>query len=317
MYTESDIIKALQIHFPEQIGDDAACIPINTAENLIISKDLLVENTHFRLRYHNPETLAHKALHVNLSDLAAMGAMPKFVLLGLSIPPHFKNQLSQFLETFALSCRKASVVLIGGDTTRANQELFISVTVIGTAPTQHTKFRRHAQVGDLLCIAGHIGDAHLGLMALEQDKPALAKYKAAFLTPCALVQAGIWLAKQDDVTSMMDVSDGLLLDIPKLCEASAVGAEVILDSLLENNEFNRACQKLGLDPIESRLAGGEDYSLMCSVKPYAYPSIATAFKRHFNMDLQCIGQFRASQGISFKLNKKPFSINLKPFLHFE
>lgn len=317
MFSESSIIDTLKAHFPEQIGDDAACIPLNQTQTYLISKDLLIEDTHFRLRYQNEESLAHKSLHVNLSDLAAMGATPQFVLLGLSIPPHFKQQTPAFLDAFSKKCKEASVILIGGDTTYSNQQLIISITAIGTTETQNIKFRKNAKSGDLLCIAGHLGEAHLGFTALERNQPHFTAYKNRFLNPIARIAEGIWLGQQNAVHSMMDISDSLFIDLERLCKASGVGCEINLDRSPPKPEFKSACEILTLDPVTTQLEGGEDYALMFSVAPEAYPSISKQFKAHFNYSLKCIGQFKTDPEISVIQNNQKITPNIKSFLHFE
>ncbi|MDX2346247.1 MAG: thiamine-phosphate kinase [Legionella sp.] len=317
MLSESNIIQALQAHFPEQIGDDAACMPLNQTQSYLISKDLLIEDTHFRLRYQDAKSLAHKALHVNLSDLAAMGATPQFVLLGLSIPPHFEPQTAEFLEAFSKACKDASVILIGGDTTRSSKQLMLSITAIGIAPHTNIKYRKHAKPNDLLMIAGNIGHAHLGLIALEQNKPELLNYKKAFLSPTARIPEGIWLGKQAAVTSMMDTSDGLSMDLERLCQASKLTCEVNLDKFEPNADFQSACKALKLSPRTVQLSGGEDYGLMFSVESDAYQTLTKQFKQQFKYDLKCIGKMKAGQTITWLQNMLPISLNIKPFLHFE
>jgi thiamine-monophosphate kinase len=317
MLSESNIIQALHTHFPEQIGDDAACIPLTSTTHYLISKDLLVEDTHFRLRYHDATSLAHKALHVNLSDLAAMGATPQFVLLGLSIPPHFEQQTPEFLDAFSNACKAASVILIGGDTTRSNQQLLLSITAIGTANTDNTKFRCNTKPGDLLCIAGSPGKAHLGLMALEKNKPDLLAYKQLFLNPTARIHEGIWLGKQAAVTSMMDVSDGLFIDLKRLCKQSDIACEINLDAFTPDSDFQSACEALKLDAITTQLAGGEDYALMFSVAPEAYSAMKKQFEVLFKYEPKCVGKFHKGQDITFTQGKQQIALNIKPFLHFE
>ncbi|MCH9763540.1 MAG: thiamine-phosphate kinase [Gammaproteobacteria bacterium] len=317
MLSESDIIHTLKTHFPEQIGDDAAAIPLTSTTQYLISKDLLVEDTHFRLRYHDASSLAHKALHVNLSDLAAMGATPQFVMLGLSIPPHFEQQTPEFLDAFSNACKAASVILIGGDTTRSEQQLLLSITAIGTANTSNIKFRCNTKPGDLLCIAGSPGNAHLGLIALEHNKPDLLDYKQHFLNPTARIHEGIWLGKQAAVTSMMDVSDGLLIDLGRLCKQSDIACEINLDILIPDDSFKSACEALKLDAMTTQLAGGEDYALMFSVAPDAYLSLKKQFKHLFKYEPKCVGVFHTGQDVTFTKGKQQFELNIKPFLHFE
>ncbi len=316
MLSESNIIHTLKTHFPEQIGDDAACMPLNSTQSYLISKDLLVEDTHFRLRYQDAKSLAHKALHVNLSDLAAMGATPQSVLLGLSIPSYFENQTADFLEAFSSACKKAGVTLIGGDTTRSHQQLMISITAIGIAPTHHIKFRKNTQPHDLLCMAGQIGEAHLGLTALEQNNTQHLNYKNAFLNPHARIAEGIWLGQQSGVTSIMDVSDGLLIDLERLCKASSIACKLNLDAFTPNAAFISACKALKLDPITAQLAGGEDYALMFSVAPEAYQALAEQFQSTFKYALKSIGVFQTGLGVKLTQNNKPITKDITPFSHF-
>ena len=222
-----------------------------------------------------------------------------------------------FLEAFSSACKQASVILIGGDTTRSNQQLLMSVTAIGTAPTQAIKFRKNAKPGDLLCVAGKIGEAHLGLTALEHEEPYFSNYKHAFLNPTARIAEGIWLGQQKAVNSMMDVSDGLFIDLKRLCEASQIACEINLDVFTPDLKFTAACEALKLDPITTQLTGGEDYALMFSVAPKAYQDMSNQFQNTFKYDLKCIGKFQAGQGITLMKNNKQITPNIKPFSHLE
>lgn len=316
MQSESNIIQALKVAFPEKIGDDAAVLEFNADNDYVISKDLLVEDTHFRLNYQDPSSLAHKALHVNLSDIAAMGATPRFVLLGLSIPKHFESQTTAFLDAFSRACKAASVMLIGGDTTYASQSLFISVTAIGIVPKYHLKQRSHAQPGDIICVAGNLGDAHLGFNALENAHPGLFEFKQKFFKPAARLIEGVWLGKQTAVTGMMDISDGLYLDLQHFCEASSLAANINLEAFKPNTNFKQACAELNLDPIATQLTGGEDYGLMVSITPGAYETIAHEFKEAFAYDLICIGKVLNGHGVQFLKNNKRVELDLKSFSHF-
>ena len=170
MLAEASIIHQLYTAFPEQIGDDAAVFAFTENQSYVITKDLLIEDIHFNINYCDPMSLAQKALHVNLSDIAAMGAVPQLVLLGIAIPPTYETQLPNFLEAFTTACKDTSVILIGGDTTRSTDKLCISITVIGTAKNSHLKYRKNAQVNDLICLVGPVGYAHVGFVALEASQ---------------------------------------------------------------------------------------------------------------------------------------------------
>lgn len=316
MLNESNIIHTLKTAFPEHIGDDAAVLEFNADHHYVISKDLLVEGTHFRLSYHDVASLAHKALHVNLSDIAAMGATPTFVLLGLSIPTHFEPDLALFLQTFTDTCKAASVMLIGGDTTYASNNLLISVTALGIAPKQHIKRRSNAKPGDLIYVAGNLGHAHLGLTALETSHPGLFNFKQDFLKPNARVQEGVWFGERAAVTGMMDISDGLYLDLKRFCDASHLAASMNMDTCVPSTSFENACHTLNLDATNTQLTGGEDYGLMVSLSPETSHEILHPFKHTFGYDLIPIGRFQKGAGVQISKNNQLISLNLKPFSHF-
>jgi len=316
MLSESNIIHVLKTAFPDKIGDDAAILKLNSDKSYVISKDLLVEDTHFRLRYQDAASLAHKALHVNLSDIAAMGATPQFVLLGLSIPTYFESELEVFLNAFSDACKSASVMLIGGDTTQSSHGFFMSVTAIGLVPNQNLKTRSHAKPGDLICVAGNLGHAHLGLTALETCHTNFLEYKQDFLKPTARINEGVWFGQKTAVTGMMDLSDGLYLDLKRFCEASDCAGEINLDTFKPKTTFRKACLKLNLDPIATQLTGGEDYSLMITISPEAYETIALEFKQTFDYDLIHIGVIDEGTGVQFLKNNKSIHLDLTSFSHF-
>lgn len=318
MLNEASIIACLKNEFPEQIGDDAAIFPLSETQSYVITKDLLVENVHFNLNYFDAASLAHKALHVNLSDIAAMGATPKFVLLGLAIPPSYANQLQQFLQEFAANCKDSQVLLIGGDTTRSTDQLFISVTVIGIAENTQIKYRHSACLNDQIYLVGHAGFAHIGLQALENASDGFESFKQNCLKPTARLKEGLWLAQCAGVHAMMDCSDGLFIDLKRLCESSKISAEINLDYFKTSPEFTTSCQKLKLDPLHTQLTGGEDYGLLVTLDAAHATHIATEFEANFGYPLTPIGYIKKGNGngISFLKNGKPQLLTLKPFSHF-
>lgn len=323
MFNEQEIIERLRQAFIQTnqsvvgIGDDAAVIPLSDTENYVITKDLLVEDKHFSLRYFDPESLAHKALHVNLSDLAAMGATLCFALLGISIPLIFSEKFfDQFLMYFAEACQENGVHLIGGDTTASGDKFVVSLTLIGRAPLSHLKYRHTTKAGDIIAIAGNLGHAHMGLQALEKDIPGLESFKSSALQPIARLKEGLWFGAHKGVTAMMDVSDGLHIDLTRLCESSKVGAEIHVEDLILQKDFLKGCIQLKLDPLECLLVGGEDYGLLVTICASIYDEVSQTFEKNFGYPLLCVGKI--IDGHSIKLMKKgsemPFTY--RPFSHF-
>ena len=317
MLNEEHIVHLLQKEFPEQIGDDAAILPLSNRESYVISKDLLLEDIHFRSKYQTPKSLAHKSLHVNLSDLAAMGASPRYILLGISVPTNYRNYINSFLKSFSQACKKQNVILIGGDTTKSSRKLFISITAIGIIKNANIKLRKNASTGDLICLAGEIGRAHLGFLMLEKQKNGGDLYKKAFLYPKALIQEGLWFGAQKAVTSLMDVSDGLYLDLKRLCQFSKVAAQVNLDFLKITNEYASKCKNLSIDPLLSKLEGGEDYSLLLTIKNNSYKKISSAFHKNFSYKLKVLGKITEGKSINFVQKGITKNLNVKSFSHFK
>jgi thiamine-monophosphate kinase len=315
MLSESSIIAELKHAFPSHIGDDAAVLPASS-HNMVVTKDILVEHKHFNTNYVDATSLAHKALHVNLSDLAAMGATPRYIVLGIAIPTRLSDYAKTFLTHFTASCKAANVVLIGGDTTASAHDLFISVTALGEAQTSQLKHRHTAKPNQTICITGPLGLAHLGLCAFENNQDGFNTEKQALLKPTAKIQEGRWLAQQSTVGSLMDVSDGLYIDLKRLCEASNLGAEVHLETLPQSPEFKAACLALKLDPTTVLLTGGEDYGLLFTVDTTEAHSLADAFQHQFNYPFIQIGRTTSNHEITLLHHQKPTALSLTPFNHF-
>jgi thiamine-monophosphate kinase len=316
MLNEAQIINQLKAHFPQYIGDDAAVIPASGDQSYIISKDLLVEDNHFCTSYFNAANLAHKALQVNLSDIAAMGGKAQFVLCGIAIPMELAQYAQDFLAALVTACKDAGVILIGGDTTRSADKLFISISVIGNSITDNIKYRSTAKIGDAICIVGNLGYAHLGLIACEQSLPDLQEYKNAFLCPTAKINEGLWLAEKPGVNSMMDISDGLYIDLKRLCESSQVAAHIELNYLQPSTAFKNVCDRLQLETINVMLTGGEDYGLLCTVDNAHYAKLAEDFKHKFGYPLQRIGNIVAGASVHFTEDAVHKDLQLMPFSHF-
>ena len=308
MINEDQLIQSLPQYHDGVIGDDAAVIPGKKGHKQVITKDLLVENQHFRTDYCNPEDLAHKALQVNLSDIAAMGAKPQYVLCGIAIPKRLHLYAQTFLAAFAKACQEAKVVLIGGDTTASSQHLFISITAIGLATKKNLKYRNAAQIGDGIAVIGNLGHAHLGWLNLEKHKNTNTRYTQNFLRPQAKNKEGVWLAKQPFVTSMMDISDGLYIDLRRLALSAKKKAVLDMDSL--------STQLDPEIPLQTALAGGEDYGLLITIRPHALTTLAENFTRKFGYPLKIVGHISEGEGVCLMQGNQPFTKTIDYFTHF-
>jgi thiamine-monophosphate kinase len=245
------------------IGDDAAVLDVPSGRQLVVSTDLLVSGVHFPAGT-DARAVGHKALAVNLSDLAAMGAEPAWFTLNLSLPEPDAAWLEGFCHgLFELACRH-DVALIGGDTTRG--PLTIGVQIMGFVEPGQALTRAGARAGDEIYVTGTLGDAALGLRLLQGEIKLPEEFHAAVLTrlerPAPRVGAGRHL--RGLATSCIDVSDGLAADLGHILEASGVGARLELARLPLSLAYDPAFAQVGW---EAALAGGDDYELCFTVPP--------------------------------------------------
>jgi thiamine-monophosphate kinase len=273
------------------IGDDAAVVRI--PGNLLITKDLLVENVDFRRDLHPPRLLGRKSINVSLSDIAAMGGRPLHAVLGLALPGDLDEAwLSAFLAGFRDASRDACVALVGGDISRARQ-IVISVTVTGEAKT--FVGRGGARPGDRIFVSGTLGDAAQGLQLLEKGfRPgkdrAAGRLLKAFLDPEPRLELGAFLARRKLASALIDVSDGLSVDLAHICEESGVGASVELGRIPVSKELRRSSKR----PLDLALNGGEDFELLFMVRPRNVPRLRRVAKR---FKITAIGRITAGRKI--------------------
>jgi thiamine-monophosphate kinase len=258
------------------VGDDAALLRIKRGHELVISADMLVAGRHF-FRDANPRQLGHKSLAVNLSDLAAMGATPRWATLALALPRADVHWVSEFSRGFMTLARRFDVDLIGGDTTRG--PLNICVQIMGEVPNGKALRRDGARTGDDLWVSGTLGDAAFALAALKRRirlKPAeLDRCAARLHAPRPRVNLG--LALRGVAHSAIDISDGLLADLDHVLVASGVAAEIELAALPASPALSRYLDNAVA--WSALLAGGDDYELCFSAPRAARARIARAGSR--------------------------------------
>ncbi|MDH5796765.1 MAG: thiamine-phosphate kinase [Anaplasmataceae bacterium] len=317
MDIETQIINYLKSQFPNHIGDDAVLLENN---NNLISKDILIEDIHFRLKYFTPQELAHKSIHVNLSDIAAMGGTPHSILLGIGIPSQQIQYAEEYLKEFIVICNKLSIKLIGGDTTKSPDKLYLSITILGHNKGKKIIYRNGAKNNNLICVAGNLGYAHLGLLQLEQNLIANYHhdYSDYLKKPTARIDEGLFFNNCDGINAMMDISDGLCTDLEKLADSSNKQAIINLDlfNFLDEN-FKITCGELNINPLNTALIGGEDYSLLITINQNQYTEIVTDFYNQFGYKIKQIGYISNGNGIKFIKNNKLISYKYMPFAHFK
>jgi len=270
--SESRALAILQEELPQfgastlvGIGDDAAVLQ-RPSQKLVWTIDACGEGTHFKQGWLSPEDLAHKSLQAAVSDLCAMGARPTAALVQLTLAPWWTvSRLRRLAREQAAVCRVLGCPIVGGNLTRA-AEVQLVTTALGQLPGRPLQ-RTGAQAGDELWLVGAVGRARLGQRALErgwQKKSQLAACVGAFRRPRALVEEGLRLARV--AHACLDVSDGLRRDAPRLARAS--GVRIVLEesrlARLVDQDFRRAADALGLDPVREMVDGGEDYALLAT-----------------------------------------------------
>lgn len=248
---------------PLGVGDDAAVIDTQPGRRLVVAMDTIVEGVHF-LSGAAAEDIGYRALAVNLSDLAAMGAQPSWMLLSLSLPNADERWLDAFAGGLFELAGAHDVALVGGDTVRG--PLVITVQVGGWIERDRFLTRSGAQPGDEIFVSGIPGEAAAGLSLLRrgaQQEEASARLRERFMRPTPRVDLG--RALRTVASAAMDVSDGLLVDLEKLCAASGCGAQLDLDTLPASSAMQALFDEE--ECLQFALAGGDDYELLFCVTP--------------------------------------------------
>ncbi len=286
-------------------GDD--CAILRTQDNLCLSSDLFLEDVHFRLAYFNPFDVGYKALAVNLSDIAAMGARPLGFSLNLGLSAHVdESWLSEFLNGMSTLAKEHNIALVGGDVARSPY-LHICINIWGESGSTSLKVKRAnmpafltrggAMPGDTLFVVGHLGLARVGLNAFEKQgisaKKLWPEACMAHLRPKPLVRAGLTIARlaiQARPPVLMDVSDGLAKDIPRLLGMNEhfqgpLGAQIILPELFLHDEVIKYNRQNGLCPTHEAWLGGEDYALLGACAPKLFPLLHTALPTAYSIGI--------------------------------
>lgn len=282
------------------IGDDCAVVDLGTGMVQILTTDALVERIHFLTDRTSPRDLGIKALAVNLSDIAAMGAEPEFALLTVAAPPEFDAQyLLDMIEGMKSLADRFGVQIIGGDMTQSEERLMLSVTVLGRMQADRVRYRHGARCGDAVLVAGTLGESGAGLAtmlrSIDLPEATVETLRARHLAPEPLVREGRWLAERDSVTAMMDVSDGIASDIRHICNASArdsgltIGARIVESSLPVTVHLSRFLDATGEEPVRYLLQAGEDYALLICVKADDAEPLMADFRAVFDTPVSHIG----------------------------
>lgn len=325
---ESDVIDLFKMKTGADVilgqGDDCAVLPgPNPDQYTVVTTDMLIEGTHFLKDQLTAGQLAKKSLAVNLSDIASMGAKPTYVFLSLALPKETPDQwIKEFALAFKDECLRHNVVLVGGDTNRSSSLIVVNPVIHGTVLKANLKTRSGAREGDLICVTGVVGNSRAGLSLLQSPKLTSAVSNVlikSHFEPTAHLQEGLFLGREAAVTAMMDVSDGIAADLPKLLKSSNCEATIQLEKIPISNELKDFCQQTQQNAFEFAALGGEDYVLLLTVTESNFLKLQSDFKNEFGKNLDCIGKITdgLSSQVSYFLNGEKHILKNSSFEHFE
>ncbi len=321
---EEEFIEELSRQFPAKgavgIGDDCAVIPGKGNTVWLITTDALVEGVHFLKEQISPKDLGYKTVAVSVSDIAAKGGEPKYAFLSIAMPKIEAKWASELISGIKEAALEWDLALLGGDTVGSRRDLFLNLTLIGSAQEGKILYRHGAKVGDRICVTSTLGDSGGGLKILQEHLPQSEDgdmLLRAHFRPKPSPEQGAWLSSQVGVHAMMDLSDGLDCDLGRLITSSRVGASIQVNSIPLSDSLKRVSKEHGWDSTLLALTGGEDYCLLCTVDPTQLTSIQRSFQDRFATPLFEVGAIAASPPvISYFRDETPIITNYNHFNHF-
>jgi thiamine-monophosphate kinase len=331
MPTESEIISRIRRRSHSGgdvligVGDDAAVLKNTSETDLLACCDLMVEGVHFQLDWTTARMLGRKALAVNLSDIAAMGGVPKFAMISIALPHRCPAEfVHEFFGGIAELADEHGVSIVGGDTSSSRDSLFIDVSVIGECETGKAITRRGARIGDQIYVSGSLGASALGLSLLkdgcrledlkvrgDSKQQAIIKH----LAPEPRLKLGRALGKAGLATSMIDISDGLSTDLWHILDESHAGALIHAEALPVAGcvtSLSRGTQ--AIDPLRLALDGGEDYELLFTVRAENEKQLM-AVAETIGTRITAIGEIVGDTGLSIELNGAIESVERSGYEH--
>ncbi len=301
------------------VGDDAAVLETGAGAQ-VVTTDLLLEGIHFDLTYTPLRHLGYKAVVVNLSDVYAMNAVPRYITVSIGVSGKFSVEaLDELYEGIRLACSQYRVDLVGGDTSASMTGLVISVTAIGIVHPREVVYRSGAKENHLVCVTGDLGAAYMGLRVLEREKkvfeedrsvqPSLADYEyivGRFLKPEVRVNVLLALREKGVLpSSMIDISDGLSSELLHLCKQSNCGCVIYQDKLPVSMEVVTTAAEFQLEPMIPVLNGGEDYEMLFTVPLSAFDKVKEL------QGVSIIGNITSHKGTAIMMTEEGNAITLK------
>lgn len=289
------------------IEDDAAVIQYNSKEYLLITTDMLLENTHFSLKTASPQNIGKKAMLVNMSDIIAMGGIPKYALISIGFSKYTSIDLiDKIYSGINAIATKYSIDIIGGDTINS-PTIIINISMLGTVKKENLKLRKGVNIGDLILVTGELGNSSIGLDLLKGKKihVSFPKYfiEKHFLPEIRIKEAEI-IASCKNVTTLTDISDGLSISLDIMSKMNKVNIQIFTDLLPYSTYLKKP-------ELKYLLHGGEDYELLFTISPKKINKFLKNFSLETNLSV--IGQVTKGKGQVYLDNKK---LNILGYDHF-
>jgi len=289
------------------IGDDAAVAVVDRGALQVLTTDALVEGVHFDRRFSTPADIGHKALAVNVSDIAAMGATPRLALLSLMLPDTTSaDEVDGLLDGLIPLAVQSGITLAGGNITRSPGPLVIDVTLVGSVRPRRILTRSGGRPGDLLYVTGQIGAASAGLAWLREqaadptlpaEDSGLADCVRRHRRPEPRTRVGSLLGRTRAARACMDLSDGLADAVTQVAEASGTGARIVAEKLPLHPGAVSFFASRGADGVLASLSGGDDYELLFTVQPKARGRLRLVAQQARGVPITCIGELTAGPGV--------------------
>lgn len=329
-FTEDELVGAIRKVLSGEspgvlisVGDDAAVVEPGNHQ-LVLTSDMLVEGVHFDLGSVSAHDLGHKSITASVSDVAAMGGSPRYGLVSVALPRDVEAPwVMELYGGIREAADEYGMAVVGGDTSRGERHI-VSVSAVGTVARGKAVTRSGARPGDHLVVTGTLGAASGGLrLATEPPhgvRGALGsewgrELVQAYLRPVARVGEGETLA-QSGATAMIDISDGLALDLSRLCRESDVGASLRLADVPVSPGLDELGRLLGVDPLEQALHGGEDYELLACLPPDAVGPAQKRLRERFGTLLTAIGEITGDGLVAVAANGNETPLEPKGWDHF-
>lgn len=284
-------------------GDDTAVLALDDDRHILLACDMMVEGTHFRLEWATPWQIGWKAMAQNISDIAAMGGEPGWAVASLAAPGYVPEKaVEEIAEGIVAAASRYGAALVGGDLVGSPGPLVVDVAITGWVEKDNLLLRSGAKPGDAVLVTGFLGSSAAGLAArrhglVDSEEGPLAEALRAHHEPQPRLAESRAIAATRLVTAMMDLSDGLAEDLPRLCVASGVGARIRGEELPIAEPCSALAEELGVAALELAAAGGEDYELLFTCPPEHVPRVAAAVSDATGTPVTLIGDVLPGQDV--------------------